>query len=165
MDNPVTQMAAISAAMRMLLAGNLRAKPDDLLIAASNGLTAPIVEMMMAHAANKRSTFLILFHVEGDRALTEKVIIVDASTKKGEINIGGGKFILKSDGKFAISSMNREEPYEYRFDRSGRRLVRHKVRGDCNPAVMELRGLQALIAKAATFECQREAIQLSVNCC
>ena len=60
-----TQMAAMSAAMRILLAGHPLAKPDDLLIAASDEVTAPVIEMMMSHAANGRTTFLALFHIEG----------------------------------------------------------------------------------------------------
>ena len=164
MNNPVTQMAAISTAMRMLLADNIRAKPDDLLIAASTGVTPSIAEMMMGHATDKRSIFLIIFHIEDELALMEKVMVVDGSTAKGEINIGCGKFVRKPDGSFAVLSISQAKPYEYRFNRSARRLVRRAVREEGNRALMELEGLQALIAKAATVECQTEAIHRSVTC-
>jgi hypothetical protein len=165
MNNTVTQMAAISAAIRMLLSGNQRAKPGDLLIAATNGITGDLIETMMAHAADNRSTFLLVFKVDENTALLEKIMIIDASTKKGEIKIGSGKFVEKPNGSFAVRSINRDDCYEYSFDRSGRRLVRRAVKDDNNRAAMELRGLQALIAKSATPSCLREAGQLSVYAC
>lgn len=159
------QMAATCAAMRMLLAGDRLAKPADLLIAASNEITTPLIEMMMVHAAEGRSTFLALFHVEDGTALLERVMIVDGSTKKGEINIGGGKFMQKANGSYAIRSINRTEPYEYGFSRGGRRLERRAVIDDSNRAVMEMRGLQALIAKAGTSECRAEAVTATITHC
>ncbi len=165
MNNTVTQMAAISAAMRKLLSNDPLAKPDDLLIAATDGLTEALVEMMMSQAASNCSTFLAIFEVEDQTALLEKVLVVDASTTKGQINIGAGKFVQKSDGSFAVLSANREEPYEYRFSRSGRRLLRRAVEVDSSRAAMEIRGLQALLAKAASAECQAEALQRSVSFC
>ncbi len=165
MKNTVTQMAAISAAMRMLLSGQQLAKPDDLLIAAADGLTEALAEMMMLHAGSDCSTFLAIFQVEDDTALLEKILIVDASTKKGQINVGAGKFVQKADGSFAILSANREAPHEYRFSRSGRRLLRRAVEVDSSRAAMEIRGLQALLAKAASAECQTDALQRSVSFC
>ena len=160
-----TQMAAMSAAMRILLAGHPLAKPDDLLIAASDEVTAPILQMMMSHAANKSATFLALFQIEDDTALLDKIMIVDGSTKKGEINICGGKFVQKPDGTFVILSVARDEPYEYCFSRRGRRLIRRAVSDDSNRAVMELRGLQAIIAKAGTPACRAEARTASIDHC
>ena len=165
MNNTVTQIAAITAAMRMLLAGHPVAKPCDLLIAASTGLTEPLIEMMMSHAAAKRSTFLALFRDEAGTALLDKLIIVDAATNKSEINISGGQVIRKPDGSFAILSINRDQPYESRFSNAGQRLVRRTVHDQGNRALMEIEGLRALAAKAAMPECQEEAAQRSVYSC
>ncbi|HEX8533837.1 MAG TPA: hypothetical protein VF662_06685 [Allosphingosinicella sp.] len=162
MNNIVTQMAAISAAMRMLLAGDQIVKPRNLLIAAASGLTNQLIETMMSHAASKRSTFLAMFQIQGNAAYLEKVLVVDASTTKGEINIGAGKFIQKPDDTFAILSLNREQPYQYALRNSGRRLVRSPADIQGDRALMEFRGLQALLSKAATSECQREAFQRAV---
>ena len=163
MNDIVTQMAAISAAMRMLLAGHPIAKPSNLLIAAASGLTEPLIETVMSHAASKRSTFLALFQIRGGTAYLEKVLVVDGSTKKGEINIGGGKFIRKPDGRYAILSLNRNEPYQYTLRNSGRRLVRSTADIEGDRAFMEFLGLQDLLSKAATPECQEEAAQRSVH--
>lgn len=165
MTNAVTQMAAMSAALRMLMAGDPLSKPADLFIAASNELTQPLIQTMMSHAANRRSTFLALFKVEGDTALLEKVIVVDGSTKKGQINVSGGKFVQKADGVFAILSLSRAEPYEYSFSRDRRRLQRRSVKDVSDRAMMELRGLQALLAKAETPDCQAEAHGAAVSFC
>ena len=165
MNNSVTHMAAVTAAMRMLLAGDRIVKPSVLLIAASTALTKSLIEMMMFHAAAKRSTFLAIFRDEDGTALLDTIVIVDASTKKGEISICGGKFIRKADGSFAIRSNNSDDAYEYRFANSGRRLIRRAAYGRGDRAVMELNGLRALLAKAATPECQEEAAQLSVHPC
>ena len=165
MTNPATQMAAMSAAMRTLLAGHPLAKPDNLLIAASDEVTAPVIELMMSHAACEYSTFLALFNIEDDTALLDRVMIVDGSTSKGEVNICGGKFVQKPDGKFAILSIARDQPYEYCLIKGGRSLVRRAVSDDSNRAVMELRGVQALIAKAGTPACQEEARTASIKHC
>ena len=165
MTNSVTHMAATSAAMRMLLARDPLTKPADLLIGASNELTTPLIEMMMAHAAHQRTTFLVIFQVEGDLALLEKVIVVDGSTEKNQINIGAGKFVQRADGRFAIRSLNNARPYEYTFSRDGRRLQRRPVKHGGDEAMMELRGLQALLAKAETPLCQAEAVGASVTAC
>jgi hypothetical protein len=165
MNDTISQMAAITAAIRMLLSGHRVTKPRDLLIAASTSLTAPLVELMMSHAAAKRSTFLALFREEDGVALLEKILVVDASTKKSEINVGAGQLIRKPDGSFAILSANREKPYEYRLANSGRRLVRRAVDDRGHRATMELEGLKALMAKAAMQECQEEALQRSVYNC
>ena len=165
MNNAANQMAAMSAAMRMLLAGHRLAKPDNLLIAASNGVTEPIVDLMMSHAIAGRSTFLALFNVEDDTALLERVMICDGSTQKGEINIGGGSFVQTASGSFAIRSANRDAPYEYVFSRRGRRLERRAVLDDSNRAVLELRGVQALMAKAATPACRDEARTATMSDC
>lgn len=165
MTNAFIQMAAMSASLRMLMAGDPLTKPDDLLIGASNELTQPLIEMMMAQANSRRSTLLLLFNVEGDAALLEKVLVVDGSTKKGQIYIGGGKLVAKADGSFAIRSQSREEPYEYTFSPNGRRLRRRTGLNASDGAMMELRGLQALLAKAETPECRAEAIGASVSAC
>ncbi len=165
MNNTVTQMAAITAAMRMLLSGHRSAKPRDLLIAASHGLTEPLVELMMSHAAAKRSTFLALFREDEGTVLLDKILVVDASTKKSEVNIGAGQLIRKQNGTFAILSANRSEPYEYSLSSSGKRLVRRVSDGQGNRALMELEGLKALMTKAARQECQKEALQRSVYNC
>ena len=165
MTNAVTHMSAMSAAMRMLLACDPLAKPVDLMIGATDELTQPLIEMMITHAANRRTTFLLIFRVEDDIALLERVMVVDGLTTKNQINIGGGKFVQKPDGSFAIVSHNRAEPYEYTFSRNGRRLQRRRVKDVSDRATMELRGLQALMAKAQTPACQVEGIGASVSTC
>ncbi|HEX8402670.1 MAG TPA: hypothetical protein VF628_13320 [Allosphingosinicella sp.] len=161
----VTHMAAMSAAMRMLLADDPLVKPADLLIGASNELTEPLIDMMMTHAAHGRTTFLALFHVEDDAALLERVMVVDGSTTKNRINIGGGKFVQRADGGFAILLLNRHDQYEYTFSRNGRRLQRRSVLGVSDRMTMELRGVQALLSKAQTPSCQVEALGASVSTC
>lgn len=157
MTDTVTQMAAMSAALRMLLADHPLRKPDNLLIAASNEVTAAIINMMMSHASSGRSVFLALFEVDGGAALMSRVMIVDGSTTKGQINIGGGKFVKKGDSSFAILSINRNDPYEYAFDHGGHHLTRKAVVKSRDRALMELHGMQALITKAGTAACQAEA--------
>ncbi len=49
------------------------------------------------------------------------------------------------------------------FSKGGRRLVRTAVKDDSNRATMELRGLQALIAKAGTPACRAEARTASIS--
>lgn len=165
MTNAVTHMAAMSAAMRMLLACDPLAKPVGLMIVAGNEVTQPLIEMMMTHAADRRTTFLLIFSVEDDTALLERVMVVDGSTTKNQINIGGGKFVEKADGTFAILSHDREAPYEYTFSRNGHRLRRQSVLDVSDRATTELRGLQALLVKAQTPACQVEALGASVSLC
>jgi len=160
-----TQMAAMSAAIRVLLAGDPLAKPADLLIAASNEVTPRLIEMMMSHAANGRTTFLALFHIDGDTALLERIMVVDGTTTKRQINVGGGKFIQKADGNYAIASISTDDPYEYTLCRNGRQLRRRSVENGSNRALMELRGMQALVTEAATAACQAEAASASITHC
>ena len=165
MTNAVTHMAAMSAAMRMLLACDPLAKPVDLMLGATDELTQPLIEIMMGNAANRRTTILLIFTVEDDTALLERVTVVDGSTTKNQINICGGKFVQKADGSFAILSHNRAEPCEYTFSRNGRRLQRRRVNDASDRATMELRGLQALMAKAQMHACQVEGLGASVSTC
>lgn len=165
MINAANHMAVMSAAMRMLPAGDRLAKPDDLLIAAASEVSGPIIGMMMSHAAHRRATFLALFQVEDDTALLEKIMFVDGSTRKGEIKIGAGKFAQTADGSFAILSINRDGPYEYRFSRGGGRLERRAVRDDSNCSAMDMREMQALLAEAATPACRAEPSFASISDC
>ena len=157
MNNPVNQMAAMSAALRVLLADHPLRKPVDLRIAASNEVTPEIISMMMSSAVAGGATFLALFDVEADTALLSRVMIVEGSTAKQQINIGGGKFVKKEDGSFAVLSINRDDPYEYTFSKDGQRLKRQAVPDSKDRGLMELRGMQALVIKAATAACQDEA--------
>lgn len=163
MTNPVLQMAAMSAAARMLLAGHNLKKPDDVLIAACTGGPGRYVQTMMAHAAQRRSTLLLIFSVIEETPFLDRIMVVDASTEKNQINIGGGKFVQKLDGSFAVLSINRDEPYEYGFSRCGSRLERRPLGPINDRAVMELRGLQTLINKSATAACQAEARSASIS--
>lgn len=165
MNDPVNQMAAMSAALRMLLADHPLRKPADLRIAASNGVTPEIIDMMMSSAAAGRATFLALFDVEADTAILSRVMIVEGSTTRQQINIGGGKFVQKADGSFAVLSIDRNDPYEYILSKDGRRLKRQAVPDSKDRGLMELRGMQALVAKAATAACQDEARTASVHQC
>lgn len=165
MKTIVTQMAAMSAAIRVLLARDPLAKPPELMIGASSEVTRPLIELMMAHAANGRTTFLALFHIDGDTALLERIMVVDGTTTKRRINVGGGKFIQKEDGSFAIASISTDDPYEYILFCNGRQLRRRSAENSTDRALMELRGLQALVTVAASAECQAEASSASVNLC
>ncbi len=165
MTDAVTQMAAISAATRMLLAGHRYRKPDDVLIAACEGAPGNVIEFMMRDAAQKRSTLLLIFSTVEDTPFLERIMIVDASTEKNHVNIGGGKFVQKADGSFAVLSINRDQPYEYGFSRCGSRLERRAAGYINDRAVMELSGLQALITKSGTAACQAEARSASIRHC
>gem|GEM_PF-5201253 len=165
MINAVTQMAAMAAAARMLLAGHLYRKPDDVLIAACAGVPRNVIELMMQEAAHKRSTLLLIFSTVENTPFLERIMIVDASTEANQINIAGGKFVQKADGSFAVLSVNRDQPYEYAFSRCGSRLQRLPVSHIHDRAVMELRGLQALITKSGTDACQTEARSASIRYC
>jgi len=163
MNDTVTQMGAMSAALRMLLAGHPLRKPADVLVAASNGVTPEIITMMMSHAGCGRTTFLALFDVEDDTALLSRVMIVDGTTTKRQINIGGGKFVQKADGSYAILSINRDQPYEYSFSHGGRHLERQSVPDSADRAMMELSGMQALVSKAGSPACLEEARTASIS--
>ena len=93
MNDPVNQMAAMSAALRMLLADHPLRKPVDLRIAASNAMTPEIISMMMSSVAAGHATFLALFDVGADTAFLNRVMIVEGSTARQQINIGAGKFV------------------------------------------------------------------------
>lgn len=55
MNDIVTQMAAMSAALRMLLAGHPERKPDKLFVVASTGTTPRLLDTMMSHALHGRA--------------------------------------------------------------------------------------------------------------
>lgn len=160
-----TQMAAMSAAIRILLSGDPLAKPAELLVAAGNEVTPALIKMMVSHAGIGRTTFLALFHIDEDMALLERIMVVDGTTTKRQINICGGKFIEKADGSYAIASISTEDPYEYTLCRKGRQLRRRSVENSANRALMELRGMQALVTEAATAACQAEAASASITHC
>lgn len=165
MKTIATQMAAMTAAMRVLLAGDPLAEPTELMICASNDVTPYLITAMLAHAANGRTTFLALFHIDEDTALLERIMVVDGTTSKRQINVGGGKFIKKADGTFAIASISTDEPYEYSLCRHGRELRRRSIENNTDRALMELRGMQALVTEAASASCQAEARRANVNFC
>lgn len=165
MKTMVTHMAAMSSAMRMLLAGDPLAKPAELMIGASNEVTQPLIEMMMANASKGLTTFLALFHIDGDTALLERIMIVDGTTTKRQINVGGGRFVRKADGSFAIASISADEPYEYTLCRKGRQLRRLTVANSSDRALQELHGMEALVTQAATEACQQEGLSASVHLC
>lgn len=163
MTNATNQMAAMSVAMRMLLANHPLTKPTNLLIAACDGVAESTLDMMMRHGLEGRATFLAIFEVAEDIAFLAKVMIVDGATTKGEINVCNCQFVQKTNGSFAIRSMNRDQPYEYSFTRGGRRLQRRAVKDDSDRGIMEIRGLQALLAKAATPACRAEAFTATTS--
>lgn len=165
MKNAEIHMGAMSAALRMLLANHQLTKPNDLLIAATDGVTETILKMMMSHAFAGHSAFLIVFRTEDDNALLDRIMIVDSTSKTGQIDVGVGKFVRKADGTFAVRSANRDKPYEYVFDRGGHRLKRRAVKDGRTGAMMETRGLQALLTKAATPACLEEARRASMTDC
>lgn len=157
MNNAMMHVAAMSAAMRKLLAGKPLAKPDNVEIAAAQEISPEIIARMLELARLGGTTFLALFTVEGDEALFEKVMIADGSTGHRQIKIGCGKFIQKSNNSFAIASFDPEDAYEYAFTRKGRTLVRRSITPAASRALEEMRGIQALVTLAASDDCQEEA--------
>lgn len=159
-QSAVKHMAAMTAAMRTLLADHKKLKPKDLQIVAATGLSESLVNMMLSTALGGCSTLLALFNIESPDTTLEKIFFVDGSTRK-DINIGVGRFIQKTNGRFAILSANRDRPYEYAFSRCNRRLVRRAVQGDVDHAFMELNAMRALLAEAASPECRGETFETS----
>lgn len=160
-EHAVNQIAAMSAAMRILLTGYETRKPDDLQIVAATGVSGETLQESMAFAASGYSTFLAIFNIDGSEATLEKVVFVVPSPRKKrmEINLGVGSFVQKDDGSFAILSNNTATPFEYAISRSGRRLIRRSVKERGNRAGMQLNGLRALFAKAAEPECRGEEFE------
>lgn len=157
MNTNIIHMAAMSSAIRKLLSGKPNTKPETLLIAAAQEPTQAIIAQMLSIAKTGGTTFLALFSVEDDAVLLDRIMIVDGTTNPQIIQVGCGNFIEKADGTYAIASLSVEDGYEYVFNRGGRELKRRTVVHASDRALMEMRGIQALITKAASVACQAEA--------
>lgn len=164
MSNTVTHhMAAMSAAMRILLAGKRLAKPENVEIAAALDLSPAIIQRMLELGKLGGTTFLALFAADGEEALLEKVIIMDGSTTgHRQIRLTCGKFIGKENGTYAIASWDPQDAYEYAFARGGLSLVRRSALSATDRAFGEMRGAQALVTLAASAQCQKEAASAAV---
>lgn len=158
MNKAQIHMAAMSIAIRKLMAGHPLAKPDTLAIAAAEEVTTAIISRMLSVARMGGTTFLALFRVEDDEALLERIMICDGTTSKNVIQVGCGNFIAQADGTYAIASFNMEDGYQYTISRNGRRLRRRPTRHAADRALVEVRGIQALMTEAASADCQAEAV-------
>ena len=150
-------MAAMSAAMRRLLAGMPLAKPENVEIASAQVASPAIIERMLDLARLGGTTFLPLFSADDEEILLERILIADGITGHRQIRLGCGKFIEKSDGTYAIASYDIDDAYEYAFVRNGRTLKRRAATPTMDRALGEMRGVQALVTLAASADCQNEA--------
>lgn len=108
-----------------------------------------------------RSTLIVTFQCDGPEALIDKILFLNASSKNGTLSISFCSFVQSEDGKFALRLAGREQPVESVVSRSSNRLVCRPVKDDSGRAIAELNGLRALIAKAATAECQEQPFQVA----
>lgn len=159
MSNIITHhMAAMSAAMRMLLAGKRLSKPENVEIAAAFELSPAIIQRMLELGKFGGTTFLALFSADGEEALLERIVVMDGSTTgHRQIQLCCGKFIKKADGTYAIAGFDTDDCWEYVFARGGRTLMRRSAMPSTDRAFGEMRGAQALVTLAASAQCQKEA--------
>lgn len=155
----VKQMAAICSAMQMLLSGDREI--SDLRIL--GGTSFPVAHSAAIGEAAKqgRSTLIVTFECDGSEALVGSMLFLNASSKKQTLSMSLCSFVQSEDGKFALRLAGRERPTESVFSRSSNRLVGRPVKDDSARAIAELNGLQALLAKAATPECQERSFQVA----
>ena len=155
----VKQMAATCAAMQMLLSGDREIR--DLYIL--GGTRFPEAQSAEIGKATKqgRSTLIVTFQCDGPEALVDKILFLNASCKKKTLSISLCSFVQSEDGKFALRLAGREQPIESVFSRSSNRLVSRAVKDDSTRGIAEMNGLRALIAKAATRECQEQPFQVA----
>lgn len=155
----VKQMAATCAAMQMLLSGD-REIPDLHILGGTSFPEAHSAEIGTA-AKQGRSTLIVTFQCDGPEALVDKILFLNASKKKKTLSISFCSLVQSEDGKFALRLVGREQAIESVFSRSGNRLISRLVKDDSARAIAELKGLKALLAKAATAECQERSFQVA----
>ena len=155
----VKQMAATCFAMQMLLSGDREIRDLHVL----GGTSFPVAHSAAIGAAAKqgRSTLIVTFECDGSEALVGNMLFLNASSKKQTLSMSLCSFVQSEDGKFALRLAGREQPVESVFSRSSNRLVCRPVKDDSARAIAELNGLQALLAKAATAECQERSFQVA----
>ena len=149
----VKQMAATGAALQLLLSGDREIRDFHILL----GTSMPDSEIVrIGYAAKEgRSTLGVTFKCHGSEALVENLFFFKPFVKQQLMSMSVCSFVQSEDGKFALRVARREQPTEHIFSRSSNRLVSRPVKDDTGRAMAELRGLQALLAKAATPECQK----------
>ena len=155
----VKQMAATCSAMQMLLSGDREIRDLHVL----GGTSFPAAHSAQIGRAVKqgRSILNVIFKCDGPEAVVDKILFLNASSKKKTLSISFCSFVQSEDGKFALRLAGREQPVESVFSRSSNRLVSRSVKDDSARAIAELNGLRALIAKAATADCQKQPFQVA----
>lgn len=154
----VKQMAATCAAMQMLLSGG--GEISDLRIFGGASFPRPHSDQIARTAKPGCLTLIVAFKCNGSETLVDSMLLLDASSNKKMLWIGLYSFVQSADGKFALRLAGRGQPTEWIFNRRSNRLVSRPVKDDTDRGIAELRGLQALLAKAATPECQELASHL-----
>lgn len=107
------------------------------------------------------SALMVTFRIEGDQVLVDKMLMFYVSKNKRQLSMSYCSFVQAEDGRFALRLVGRDEPTEYVFSRSSRRLVVRRVADDSNRAVAESKGFQALLARAAEPDCQASSFHVA----
>ena len=154
----VKQMAAICAALPLLLSGGRQIR--DLNVIGGTGFPEEHGEFIGREIKLGRSTLIVTFTLDGSEAVVDKMLFLNVSSKKQQFSMSYCSFVQSEDGRFALRLVGREQPTESVFSRSSNRLVSRPVKSAGAWAMAELNGLQALLAKAATPECQENTYQV-----
>jgi hypothetical protein len=146
--NYAGQMAAMSAALRMLLSGHPLAKPTNVQIIAAGAFPAREAAQFVSLAGTGQNTLLLVFNTDGAEPILRFVMVFDGVTDPDQVYAGTCSVIQKADGTFALLSQN-EEVFEITFSKMGRTLNRTRVQPE-NRASQEEAGLRALREMAAS---------------
>lgn len=155
---PTSQLAATSAALRILLSGCPLAKPDNVQIVASLGFPATELAQFVGLAREGRNTILLIFEEQDGEAVFRQIIVVDGTSDTQQIYVGTCLPILKADGTFALLSQN-EDPQEICFVDKGTVLSRKAATVE-NQERLQERGLRALERKAESKEAMSEGFSI-----
>ena len=147
----VKMVGATCSAMRMLLGDDQDI--NDLQIIATFGHPKEFAHPMAGAALQGRSTLVVVFTQEGRDALIDNILLAHAALNKKSTTIGCCRFVQSDDGRFALRFLERDDPLETIVSRGGRRLVSRTVKNDKNWATAELKGMKALLEKAAAVGC------------
>lgn len=160
----VKQMAAICVALPTLLSGTCKMR--NLNVITGTGLPEVHGDFIGREAKQGRSTLIVTFTVDGAEALIDKMLFFNMPSKKKQIlSISYCNFVRSEDGKFALRLVGRDHPSESVFSRSSDRLINRPVKADGTWAMAELTGMQALLAEAATPECQDNVYRVIQTSC
>lgn len=155
----VKHMAATTAAVKMLLgAGH---EIERFQVYGGTGFPENHGDQLGLATKQGISTLMVTFRLEGDQALVDRMLMFCVDKKKQQLCMSFCSLVQTEDGRFALRLMARDNPAEYVFSRSSRRLVLRKVADDSTRAVLELMGLQALLARAAEPDCQERSFQVA----